>query len=159
MIKGKKLGRGGYIVPSWKRMPEYNTNITTEIWISILNDRSIANFEIIDVFMKILEVGGEFRLDDLIKKYGKSYSYYHRLISNFGMKIKKKYNFDKYKYDKEYYMISFVGNKRRFEANKRFLDNYYWKIRPELREALMSIDIDLLKNDKKTETLKNCMNS
>lgn len=151
MIKGKKLGRGGYIVPSWKRMPEYNTNITTEIWISILNDRSIANFEIIDVFMKILEVGGEFRLDDLIKKYGKSYSYYHRLISNFGMKIKKKYNFDKYKYDKEYYMISFVGNKRRFEANKRFLDNYYWKIRPELREALMSIDIDLLKNDKKTD--------
>lgn len=151
MIKRKKLLGGGYMVSFWERMPEYNTNITTEIWISILNDKSIANFEIIDVFIKILEIGGEFRLDDLIKKYGKSYSYYHRLISNFGMKIKKKYNFDKYKYDKEYYMISFVGNKRRFGANKRFLDNYYWKIRPELREALMSIDIDLLKNDKKTD--------
>ncbi len=127
----------------WPSLEEYNPGLTKEMWIAILNDSSVTTPENLDMLQQMLELGGESTCAHLAEVYGKTHSYYNKLGSSFGEKVKKKYNCPDCP-DREsdtvernrVYVIPFVGRYVTEDGNKR----YSWKLRDELKEALMSIE-------------------
>lgn len=128
----------------WPSLEEYNPGITREMWIAVLNNGSVTTPENLDMLKKMLELGGESTCAHLAEVYGNTHAYYNKLGSSFGEKVKKHYNCpdcidredDTVKRNRVY-VIPFVGRYVMENGNKR----YSWKLRDELREALMSIEI------------------
>ena len=88
---------------------------------------------------QILKLGGESTCAHLAEVYGNTFSYYNRLGSAFGKRVKDKFNCPDC-IDKEsdttdrnrVYVIPFVGRNVKENGNQR----YSWKLRDELKEAL-----------------------
>ena len=128
----------------WPSLEEYNPGITKNMWIAVLSDRSITTPENLDMLQKMLELGGESTCAHLAEIYGKTHSYYNKLGSSYGEKVKKYFNCPDCP-DREsdsvernrVYVIPFVGRYVTENGNKR----YSWKLRDELKEALMVIEI------------------
>lgn len=128
----------------WPSLEEYNPGITKDMWISVLSDPTITTPENLNMLKKMLELGGESTCAHLAEVYGKTHSYYNKLGSSYGEKVKKRFNCPDCP-DREsdtvernrVYVIPFVGRYVTENGNKR----YSWKLRDELKEALMSIDI------------------
>lgn len=128
----------------WPSLEEYNPGITKDMWISVLSDPAITTPENLDMLKKMLELGGESTCAHLAEVYGKTHSYYNKLGSSYGEKVKRRFNCPDCP-DREsdtvernrVYVIPFVGRYVTENGNKR----YSWKLRDELKEALMSIDI------------------
>ena len=128
----------------WPSPEEYHPGITKEKWIAVLNNSSVTTPENFDMLKKMLELGGESTCAHLAEVYGNSAAYYNKLGSSFGEKVKKHYNCpdcidreDDTAERNRVYVIPFVGRSV-FENGKR---RYSWKLRDELKEALMSIEI------------------
>lgn len=129
----------------WPTLEEYNPGITVDMWDSVLTDPSVTSHENLDMLKKILELGGESTCAHLAEVYGNTYSYYNKLGSSFGEKVKKKYGCpdcidreDGHTERKRVYVIPFVGRYVTENGNKR----YSWKLRDELKEALMNINMN-----------------
>lgn len=128
----------------WPSLEEYNPGITKDMWISVLSDPAITTPENLDMLRKMLELGGESTCAHLAEVYGKTHSYYNKLGSSYGEKVKRRFNCPDCP-DREsdtvernrVYVIPFVGRYVTENGNKR----YSWKLRDELKEALMSIEI------------------
>ena len=128
----------------WPSIEEYNPGISIEMWISVLNDRTVTTQENLDMLQKMLKLGGESTCAHLAEVFGKTHNYYNKLGSSFGEKVKKVFNCPDCP-DREgdtvernrVYVIPFVGRYVIESGNKR----YSWKLRDELKEALMSIAI------------------
>ncbi len=128
----------------WPSPEEYNPGITKEMWISVLHNGSVTTPENLDMLKQILELGGESTCAHLAEVYGNTHAYYNKLGSSFGEKVKKHYNcpdcIDREADSVErnrVYVIPFIGRYVTENGNKR----YSWKLREELKEALMSIEI------------------
>ena len=122
----------------WPSLDEYNPGITVEMWTDILNDRSVTTSENLAMLKKMLDLGGESTCAHLSELYGKEHSYYNRLGTGFGEKVKKRLNCpDCMEYGRiRYYPIPFLGRYVRENGQKR----YSWKLRDELKEALMNFE-------------------
>lgn len=127
----------------WPSLEEYNPGITRDMWVSVLNDPTITTPENLDMLQKMLELGGESTCAHLAEVYGKTHSYYNALGSSYGQKVKERFHCPDCP-EREgdivernrVYVIPFVGRYIIENGNKR----YVWKLRPELEEALMSIE-------------------
>ena len=127
----------------WPSLEEYNPGITKDMWISVLSDPAITTPENLDMLKKMLELGGESTCAHLAEVYGKTHSYYNKLGSSYGEKVKKHFNCPDCP-DREsdavernrVYVIPFVGRYVTENGNKR----YSWKLRDELKEALMVVE-------------------
>ena len=139
----------------WPSLEEYSPGITKDMWISVLSDPAITTPENLDMLKKILELGGESTCAHLAEVYGKTHSYYNKLGSSYGEKVKIRFNCPDCP-DREsdtvernrVYVIPFVGRYVTENGNKR----YSWKLRDELKEALMSIDIPNPEPEEETTT-------
>ena len=139
----------------WPSLEEYNPGITKDMWISVLSDPAITTPENLDMLKKMLELGGESTCAHLAEVYGKTHSYYNKLGSSYGEKVKKHFNCPDCP-DREsdavernrVYVIPFVGRYVTENGNKR----YSWKLRDELKEALMSIEIPNPEPEEETTT-------
>ena len=139
----------------WPSLEEYNPGITKDMWISVLSDPAITTPENLDMLKKMLELGGESTCAHLVEVYGKTHSYYNKLGSSYGEKVKKHFNCPDCP-DREsdtvernrVYVIPFVGRYVTENGNKR----YSWKLRDELKEALMSIEITNPEPEEETTT-------
>lgn len=138
-----KNNKGTTVLDYWPTLDEYNPGITVSMWIAVLNDDTITSSQNLDMLQKMLELGGESTCAHLAEVYGNTYSYYNKLGSSFGEKVKKKYNcpdcIDRENEQNErnrVYVIPFVGRYVTENGKKR----YSWKLRDELKEALMSLD-------------------
>ena len=139
----------------WPSLEEYNPGITKDMWISVLSDPAITTPENLDMLKKMLELGGESTCAHLAEVYGKTHSYYNKLGSSYGEKVKRRFNCPDCP-DREsdtvernrVYVIPFVGRYVTENGNKR----YSWKLRDELKEALMSIDIPNPEPEEETTT-------
>ena len=125
----------------WPSLDEYNPGITVEMWQDILSDKTLTPDEMLDILAKMLEIGGESTCYHMAEVYGKTHNYYNAMGSNFGKRVKERYNLpDCYdsEYDRmRYYTIPFVGRDI-IEDNKT---HYSWKLRDELKEALEEMDL------------------
>lgn len=139
----------------WPSLEEYNPGITKDMWISVLSDPAITTPENLDMLKKMLELGGESTCAHLAEVYGKTHSYYNKLGSSYGEKVKRRFNCPDCP-DREsdtvernrVYVIPFVGRYVTENGNKR----YSWKLRDELKEALMSIEIPNPEPEEETAT-------
>ena len=139
----------------WPSLEEYNPGITKNMWISVLSDPAITAPENLDMLKKMLELGGESTCAHLAEVYGKTHSYYNKLGSSYGEKVKRRFNCPDCP-DREsdtvernrVYVIPFVGRYVTENGNKR----YSWKLRDELKEALMSIEIPNPELEEETTT-------
>lgn len=127
----------------WPSANEYDPGMTAEMWAAALKDSTVTSPENLDMLKKMLELGGESTCSRLAEVYGNTHSYYNKLGSSFGEKVKKKYGCpDCMIYgngqteQNRVYVIPFVGRYVTENGNRR----YSWKLREELKEALMHMD-------------------
>ncbi|WP_290487790.1 MULTISPECIES: AAA family ATPase [unclassified Akkermansia] len=139
----------------WPALDEYNPGITADMWASVLDDDTVTSPKNMDMFRKMLELGGESTCAHLAEVYGNTYGYYNRLVTSFGEKVKKKYNCpdcvdreDDRTERNQVWVIPFVGRYVTENGNKR----YSWKLRDELKEALMNMDITEVSLEEKNVT-------
>lgn len=131
----------------WPTLEEYDPGITVEMWKEILSDKTLTPDEMLDILAKMLKIGGESTCYHMAEVYGKTHNYYNAMGSNFGKRVKERYNLpDCYdsEYDRmRYYTIPFVGRDI-VEGDKT---HYSWKLRDELKEALEEMDLTARVND------------
>lgn len=68
----------------WPALDEYNPGITADMWASVLDDDTVTSPKNMDMFRKMLELGGESTCAHLAEVYGNTYGYYNRLVTSFG---------------------------------------------------------------------------
>ena len=76
----------------WPSLEEYDPGITVEMWKDILADKTLTPDEMLDILAKMLEIGGESTCYHMAEVYRKTHNYYNAMGSNFGMRLKERYN-------------------------------------------------------------------
>ncbi|MFR4223386.1 MAG: hypothetical protein ACLT38_06895 [Akkermansia sp.] len=137
----------------WVTFPlldEYNPGITADMWATALDDATVTYPENLDMFRKIMELGGESTCAHLAEVYGKTPSYYNAWGTQFSRRVKKKYSCpnwinredgtERWKNERwKNWCIPFVGRYVVENGKERFL----LEIGDELKEALMNMDITM----------------
>lgn len=128
----------------WPSLEEYNPGITTEMWKSVLCNPSVTSPENLDMLRKMLKLGGESTCAHLAETFGNTAGFYNALGTGFAGKVKKHFHcpdcIDPEDNDVEHsrvYVVPFIGRYIMENGNKR----YSWRLREELKEALMYIDL------------------
>lgn len=128
----------------WPSLEEYNPGITTEMWKSVLCNPSVTSPENLDMLQKMLKLGGESTCAHLAETFGNTAGFYNALGTGFSGKVKKHFHcpdcIDPEDSDEErsrVYVVPFIGRYVMENGNKR----YSWRLRDELKEALMYIDL------------------
>ena len=131
-------------------LDEYNPGITADMWATALDDDTVTYPENLDMFRKIMELGGESTCAHLAEVYGKTPSYYNAWGTQFSRRVKKKYSCpnwinredgtERWKNERwKNWCIPFVGRYVVENGKERFS----WRLRDELKEALMNMDITM----------------
>ena len=118
----------------WPPLKDYNPGITKEMWLSILQDKSVTTADALQLLNMFLQLGGESTFNNLVEKFGNQF-YYKGTLQEFSSRVFKKVNCAPC--PKEYekftqYIIPFVG-RMAFEDNVK---RESWKLRNELKAAL-----------------------
>lgn len=128
----------------WPSLEEYDPGITKQMWLDVLEDRSITTPDMLRMLKGMLKLGGESTCAHLAEVYGYTYGHYNAWGSTFGSRVKNHYHcpdcVDRGTDEVErnrVYVIPFVG--RNVMENGR--DRYSWKLRRELKEALEELDM------------------
>lgn len=128
----------------WPSLEEYNPGITAEMWKSVLCNPSVTSPENLDMLQKMMKLGGESTCAHLAEAFGNTAGFYNALGTGFAGKVKKHFHcpdcIDPEDNDEErsrVYVVPFIGRYVMENGNKR----YSWRLRDELKEALMHIDL------------------
>lgn len=128
----------------WPSLEEYNPGITAEMWKSVLCNPSVTSPENLDMLLKMMKLGGESTCAHLAEAFGNTAGFYNALGTGFAGKVKKHFHcpdcIDPEDNDEErsrVYVVPFLGRYVMENGNKR----YSWRLRNELKEALMHIDL------------------
>ena len=128
----------------WPSLEEYNPGITAEMWKSVLCNPSVTSPENLDMLQKMMKLGGESTCAHLAEAFGNAAGFYNALGTGFAGKVKKHFHcpdcIDPEDNDEErsrVYVVPFIGRYVMENGNKR----YSWRLRDELKEALMHIDL------------------
>lgn len=126
----------------WPSQAEYPLNLTKEDWKKYLLDIELPNHPSPMKMLKgMMELGGEASCKQLSDAYGGHPSVYAGCAMNLGRRVKKYFNLPAcMDGDQErYFPFPFLGKYRGGSD-----DNYIYKIRAELLEALKEIDLSLI---------------
>ena len=117
---------------------EYDPHISAETWLALLKNSAVVSPGALDLLNKILELGGESSCAHLAEVYGGNSSSYNNLGWHLGESVKKALQLPDPadKAFRRFYVIPFVGKYIQENGQKR----YIWKLRKELREALMTLN-------------------
>lgn len=149
----------------WPSLAEYNPNLSKEDWKKYLLEIEIPNHPSpMQMLKAMLELGGEASCKQLSDKYGGHPSVYVGCTASLGRRVKKYFNLPPCMDGEQerYFPNPFLGKK----INEDGVNNYCYKIRPELYEALQEIDLsnisvkytedeDVIKNTLDTDIKKN----
>lgn len=124
----------------WPALEVYNPNLTKEDWVKYLRDIEIPNHPSpIKMLKGMMELGGEASCKKLSTVYGGHPSTYIGCAVNLGKRAKKYFDlqpcFDEGK--ETFYPIPFFGK----VVVEDGFENYAYRIRPELFEALKEFDL------------------
>ena len=121
----------------WPSLEEYNPDLSKEDWKKYIIEIEKPNHpSIMQMLKAMLELGGEASCKEISEKFGGSYNRYLGCTMNLGRRAKAYFElpecFDKNQ--ERYFAIPFLG---KYSKN----NTYIYKMRPELKEALLEIDL------------------
>ncbi len=122
----------------WPPLRDYNPGITEEMWLSILQDKSITSDEALSLLNMFMKLGGESSFNNIAAHFGNQF-YYKGTLQEFSNRVISKVNCAAC--PKEYkefakYIIPFVGRMIMDGDIKR----ESWKLRDELKTALERLE-------------------
>ena len=118
----------------WPSLKDYDPGITKDMWISLLQDKTVTTDEVWKLLNMFLKLGGESSFNNLVVQFGNQF-YYKTTLEQFSTRITKTVNCAECPAEyKKYaqYIIPFVGRMVTEGEIKR--DS--WKLRDELHAAL-----------------------
>jgi 5-methylcytosine-specific restriction protein B len=122
---------------SWWPLPEeYKPEINKDQWRSLLDNRELFTLDSLVIMKRLLDIGGEATCTQLSEKYGESPNFYNRGSSSLAQRI---YNATgcslplRSDGNSKYWPILYTGK----YTDRRRGGVYIWRLRDELREALM----------------------
>ena len=118
----------------WPSLKDYDPGITKDMWISLLQDKTVTTDEVWKLLNMFLKLGGESSFNNLVVQFGNQF-YYKTTLEQFSTRITKTVNCAECPAEyKKYaqYIIPFVGRMVTEGEIKR--DS--WRLRDELKEAL-----------------------
>lgn len=129
--------------PYWPSLDEYNPNISADEWVVFLKEDRKAYPSTLEMLKAMLELGGEATCKKIGELLGEHPSSCISRGNTLGRRAKIKFGLPPcMDGDKErFFTIPFVG-KSVEEDGKRL---YVWKLRPELKEALESMNLGEVK--------------
>lgn len=124
----------------WPSLKDYHPGITKDMWISLLQDKTVTTEDVWKLLNMFLKLGGESSFSNLVDHFGNLFSY-KETLQDFSTRVANTVNCAKC--PKEYtefakYIIPFVGRMVMDGDNKR--DS--WKLRDELMAALNELDTE-----------------
>lgn len=122
----------------------YDSGITVDKWVELLNDKSIFTESRLEIMKRIKDFGGIATCTQLSEKYGETPNFYNRGSTTLAECIAKKTGCVLPQNSKGFdrnWPILYVGRK----AEKDEGGSYIWKIRDELSVALDKIDLSGVK--------------
>ena len=134
-----KFGINGEVDTWWPSKEEFDPKLSKEAWKKFIIEVEKPKYPACVRMLKaMMELGGEATCKELSIKYGGHPSVYTACTMNIGRHVKSYYNLPScMDGDKErYFPFPFLG-----KYNGTTADNYIYKIRPELYEALSEIDL------------------
>lgn len=141
-INEMQSSEGSRIRDWWPSQDEYSLNLTKDDWKKYILEVELPNHPSpIKMLKGMMELGGEASCKQLSDVYGGHPSAYAGCAMNLGRRVKKHFNLPScMDGDKErYFPFPFVGKYRGGSE-----DNYLYRIRPELYEALKEIDLSAI---------------
>lgn len=138
----------------WPSLEEYNPNISSDEWVAFLQKDRKSYPSTLEMLKAMLELGGEATCKRIAELIGEHPSSCVSRGNTLGRRAKRQYNLppcmDEGK--ERYFPVAFVG--RRVIENGQQL--YAWKLRPELKAALESMNLGEVKsNEENTDVNKN----
>lgn len=125
----------------WPSKEEYDPGITTEKWITILNDPSITTKKNLQMLSMVLDYGKPATCTQLAEKYKKTKNYFSSGSSAYAERVAKKTGCPVLPEDKndnaKWWPILYVGRK----ATEEEKGDYVWKLRDELKSALEKVEL------------------
>lgn len=138
----------------WPSLEEYNPNISVDEWVLFLQEDKKSYPSTLEMLKAMLELGGEATCKRVAELLGENFSSCVSRGNTLGRRAKNQFNLPPcMDGEKErYFPVAFVG--RNVTENGQQL--YAWKLRPELKEALESMNLGEVKsNEETTDVSKN----
>ena len=142
----------------WPSLDEYNPNLSKDDWKKYLLEVEKPNHpRPMQMLKSLMDIGGEATCKKLSEVYGGTVSGYVGCSFNLGRRVKKYFNLQPHMDGEQerFFTIPFLGRNVKNDNNE---ENYSYRIRPELFEALQEIDLSDVslyyeeKSDEMTET-------
>ncbi|WP_296827227.1 AAA family ATPase [uncultured Megasphaera sp.] len=125
----------------WPNTSEYDPGLTTQDWVTLLQDKNVFNEHCLQIMKRIKECGGEASCTQLSCKYGESKNFYNANSSALARRVSEKTGCmlppDRDSRDAKWWPILYVGK----YASKKVKSEYIWKLRDPLSKALDQVDL------------------
>ena len=119
---------------------DYDPGITTEQWISLLNDPSVFTQNALRIMKCMLDYGGQATCKQLAIKYGEAAGFYNMGSSSLARRVVEKTNCPLMPRDSEnsrWWPVLYTGK----SADSKEDGSYIWRLRDELIQALKKTDL------------------
>lgn len=117
---------------------DYDPGITTEQWISLLNDPSVFTHNALRIMKCMLDYGGQATCKQLAIKYGEAAGFYNMGSSSLARRVVEKTNCPLMPRDSEnsrWWPVLYTGK----SADSKEDGSYIWRLRDELIQALKKL--------------------
>ena len=119
---------------------DYDPGITTEQWISLLNDPSVFTQNALRIMKCMLDYGGQATCKQLAIKYGEAAGFYNMGSSSLARRVVEKTNCTLMPRDSEnsrWWPVLYTGK----SADSKEDGSFIWRLRDELVQALKKTDL------------------
>ena len=119
---------------------DYDSGITKDVWKKLIIDESVFDEKSKEIMVRMLDYGGQATCTQLSEKYGESVSFYNFGSSALAKRVAKETGCKLWKDnlgDENYWSILYTGR----DATKNESGDFVWKMREELKTALLEIDL------------------
>lgn len=124
--------------------PKYEPGISADKWRELMNDPVIFTESAWKVVARIMDVGGMATCSQLANRFGCSAMFYNKNGSNLGYRIVEKLKIPSVTRSEggiPGWPIAFQGRSVDRKRDGDVFGTFFWKLRPELREALEGKDL------------------
>ena len=125
----------------WPSLEEYNPNLSKDDWKKYILEVEKPNHpRPMQMLKSLMDIGGEATCKKLSEVYGGTVSGYVGCSYNLGRRVKKYFDLQPHMDGEQerFFTIPFLGRRVKNDSNE---ENYSYRIRPELFEALQEIDL------------------